>query len=248
MDALARGNRRYGLDTIRGTALLSMILYHASWDVVYLFGADWSWYRSDGAYVWQQSICWTFILLSGYCFHLGRHRLRRGLLAFGGGLLVMAVTRVAMPDTPIFWGILSLLGSAALLTIPLHRLFAKIPARAGLALSFCLFLLFRDVSSGWLGFEGARILALPEGLYANLFTACLGFPAAGFYSSDYFPLLPWMFLFWSGYFLYRLRPEDPCRELPRIPVITFLGRHSLVVYLLHQPAVYAVLTAWYWLF
>ena len=248
MNTASRGQRRSGLDTIRGAALVSMILYHAAWDMVYLFGADWDWYRSDGAYVWQQSICWTFILLSGYCFHLGRRRLRGGLMAFGGGWLVTAVTLVTMPDTPIFWGVLTLLGSAALLTIPLDRLLAKIPARAGLALSFGMFLLFRDVSRGWLGFEGVRVLAVPEALYANFFTAWLGFPAAGFYSSDYFPLLPWLFLFWTGYFLYRLRPEDPHRELPRIPVVTFMGRHSLVVYLLHQPAVYAVLTAWHLLF
>lgn len=248
MTDLSRRNRRHGLDTIRGLALVSMILYHAAWDMVYLFGADWDWYRSDGAYVWQQSICWTFILLSGYCFHLGRRRLRRGLMAFGGGLLVTVVTLVAMPDAPILWGVLTLLGSATLLTIPLDRLFAKIPARVGLAVSFCLFLLFRDVSGGWMGFEGTRILALPEGLYANLFTAYLGFPAAGFYSSDYFSLLPWLFLFWSGYFLYRLRPEEPHRELPALPALTFMGRHSLVIYLLHQPLVYGVLTVCHWLF
>lgn len=243
-----RRTRRNGLDTIRGIALINMILYHASWDMVYLFGADWDWYRSDMAHVWQQAICWTFILLSGYCFHLGRQRLRRGLMAFGGGALVTAVTLIAMPDAPIFWGVLTLLGSATLLTIPLDRLLAKIPARAGLALSFCLFLLLGEVNAGYLGFESARILALPETLYANLFTAYLGFPAAGFYSSDYFPLLPWLFLFWTGYFLYRLRPEEPHKELPCIPVATFMGRHSLVVYLLHQPAVYAVLTVWHLLF
>ena len=49
-----------------------MIAYHACWDLVYLFHADWDWYRGTGAYIWQQSICWTFILLSGFCFSLGR--------------------------------------------------------------------------------------------------------------------------------------------------------------------------------
>jgi len=248
MELQPRKPRRHGLDTIRGLALVNMILYHLSWDQVYMFGANWDWYRSDGAYVWQQGICWTFILLSGYCFHLGRHRLRRGLMAFGGGLLVSAVTLVAMSDAPIFWGILSLLGSAVLLTIPLDKLFLKIPARVGLAFSFCLFLIFGEVNAGYLGFEDARFLALPEALYANLFTAYLGFPMAGFRSSDYFPLLPWLFLFWTGYFLYRLQPEDPHRGLPKIPVVTFMGRHSLVVYLLHQPLVYGALMVWHMIF
>ena len=76
MGAAIHHPRRHGLDTLRGLTLISMIAYHACWDLVYLFGKDWSWYRSEGAYLWQQSICWTFILLSGYCFHLGHHRVR----------------------------------------------------------------------------------------------------------------------------------------------------------------------------
>ena len=77
-----------GLDTLRGADLVSMMLYHAAWDLVYVFGIPWAWYGSYGAYLWQQSICWTFLLLSGYCFHLGHRRLRRGLLVSGGGVLV----------------------------------------------------------------------------------------------------------------------------------------------------------------
>ena len=54
--------RRYQtLDTVRGCALVSMILYHASWDLVYMFGVNWPWYHGFAAHVWQQSICWTFI-------------------------------------------------------------------------------------------------------------------------------------------------------------------------------------------
>ena len=66
-----KGQRCRALDWIRGITLVSMILYHGAWDLVYLFGANWDWYRSKGAYVWQQSICWTFILLSGFCWALG---------------------------------------------------------------------------------------------------------------------------------------------------------------------------------
>ena len=86
-------HRRYQvLDTIRGCALVSMILYHACWDLVYMFGMDWPWYHGFAAHVWQQSICWTFILLSGYCFALGRHQLRRGLTVFFCGALITAAT------------------------------------------------------------------------------------------------------------------------------------------------------------
>ena len=233
--------RRPGLDTLRGMTLVSMMVYHACWDLVYLFRQDWAWYRSFGAHLWQQSICWTFILLSGYCFHLGHHRLRRGLLSLGGGALVSAVSQVA--GSPIHWGVLTLLGAAALLTIPLDPLLRRLPARAGLAGSFCLFFLLREVNQGYLGFEGAALLTLPADWYQNSLTALLGFPGPDFFSADYFSLLPWLFLFWTGYFLYRLRPEGEGRE-PRLPLVTTLGRHSLVAYLLHQPLIYGVL----WMF
>ena len=233
--------RRPGLDTLRGMTLVSMMVYHACWDLVYLFRQDWAWYRSFGAHLWQQSICWTFILLSGYCFHLGHHRLRRGLLSLGGGALVSAVSQVA--GSPIHWGVLTLLGAAALLTIPLDPLLRRLPARAGLAGSFCLFFLLRGVNQGYLGFEGAALLTLPADWYQNSLTALLGFPGPDFFSADYFSLLPWLFLFWTGYFLYRLRPEGEGREL-RLPLVTTLGRHSLVAYLLHQPLIYGVL----WMF
>ena len=76
------------LDHLRGATLVSMILYHGCWDLVYLLGFDWEWYKGTGAWIWQQSICWTFIVLSGYCWSLGRHHLKRGLMTFGAGLLV----------------------------------------------------------------------------------------------------------------------------------------------------------------
>ena len=174
--------------------------------------------------------------------------MRRGWMAFGGGAVVTAVTLIAMPDLPVLFGVLTFLGSATLLTIPMDRLLKRVPGVPGLLLSFGLFWLFREVNSGFLGFERLGQVSLPEGLYVNLFTAYLGFPPAGFRSSDYFPLLPWIFLFWTGYFLYCLRPGEPRWDLPQIPVVTWMGRHSLVIYMLHQPVVYGVLTAWYVLF
>ena len=81
--------------------------------------------------------------------------------------------------------------------------------------------------------------ALPG--FANLFTAGLGFPGPGFVSSDYFSLLPWLLLFWTGYFLYRLRPAEPLLPDIRLPGFSAMGRHSLLIYLLHQPVLYALL-------
>lgn len=235
--------RRYEtLDTIRGCALISMILYHASWDLVYLFGVDWPWYHGFAAHVWQQSICWTFLLLSGYCWSLGRRQLRRGGTVFLCGTVVTAVTWFFLPENLVYCGVLTLLGASSLLLVPLRPLAERLPPRLGLAGSFLAFLLLRDTASGYLGFEGLRAAALPRELYRNHLTALLGFPPSDFFSTDYFPLLPWFFLFLTGYFLFRLRPEDS-GEGKRVPLVTAMGRRSLLIYMLHQPVIYVLLAA-----
>ena len=54
-------------------------------------------------------------------------------------------------------------------------------------------------------------------------------------------LLPWLFLFWTGFYLYRLRPEIPALPDIRLPGLSVISRHSLLLYLLHQPVLYAAL-------
>ena len=110
------GGRLQLLDVIRGITLLSMIAYHGSWDLVYLAGVNWPWYHSEEAFLWQQSICWTFILLSGYCMTLSSHKWKRGALVFAAGILVTAATLVFLPEDVVVFGVLTFLGSAMLLT------------------------------------------------------------------------------------------------------------------------------------
>jgi uncharacterized membrane protein len=240
------------LDGLRGLTLISMILYHAAWDLVYLFGVDWAWYRGSGAFVWQQTICWTFIFLSGFCLPLGRRTVRRGLEVFAGGILVSAVTLVAMPQAPIRFGVLTLIGSCMLLIGAARRLLERLPAPAGLVLSLGLFILCRNVPSGSLGFRSWVLLPLPEDWYRSSgLGAFLGFPAPDFFSTDYFPLIPWLFLFLAGFYafhLFRKHQLLPRLSVPHIPkFLLFLGRNSLWVYLLHQPLLYGILSLWNWL-
>ena len=233
---LVRPRRRIAsLDALRGLTLVSMIAYHACWDLVYLFHADWDWYRGTGAYIWQQSICWTFILLSGFCFSLGRRPLRRGLTVFGCGWVVTLVTVLFMPEEQIWFGVLTLIGSCMLLMVPLEKLLRHVPVGVGLAASAALFTLLRNVNQGTLGFEDWTLGTVPEGLYRNLLTAYIGFPPPDFFSTDYFSLLPWLFLFLAG----PMERLDP--DALRCPPLCALGRQSLPVYMLHQPVVYGVL-------
>ncbi len=236
------------LDALRGLTVLSMILYHGTWNAVYLYGASLPWYEGLPGYLWQQSICWTFILVAGFCSQIGRHRLKRGLLISACGLLVTVATTLYSPVTKILFGVLTFHGAAVLLSIPLEKPLKKIPPAIGLASSALLFLLTRNAGSGCWGFEGLALGRVPAAFYQDNLTAFLGFPGPGFYSADYFPLIPWIFLFFCGFFLYGLLKtaagNEPIASLPAIrrleahqapKVLQFIGRHALIFYLLHQP-------------
>ncbi len=226
-------------DRLRGITLLSMIGYHFCWDLAYIKGYEMAWYHTKGAYWWQQSICWTFILLSGYCLQFGKHTAKRGAVVFFCGLLVSAVTVLFLPEEPVWFGILTFIGSAMLLTHGLRSLLPQKNRIAGAIVCFVLFLLCKNVSQGYIGVFSVASVELPQWLYANRITAYLGFPYDTFYSADYFPLLPWLFLFWTGWYLRDVLPQKK-RELPAFAPLCFLGRHSLAVYLLHQPILYGI--------
>jgi len=244
------GQRYHLLDGIRGITLLSMIAYHGVWDLVYMYGVRWDWYRGKGAYIWQQSICWTFIFLSGFCWSMGKRPLKRGLVVFGSGLLVTAVTLIIMYQNRVVFGVLTFIGSAMLLMIlldrPVQRLekqYGRLIPTVGIIISLIFFMLTRNINEGYLGFEEFRLMKLPVNLYRGMLMTYLGFPDPGFYSTDYFSLFPWLFLFTCGYFVYHLSKEKlsgyPILDL-KIPVFGYIGKYSLLIYLLHQPVLYGL--------
>ena len=136
--------RLHLLDALRGFLLLNMIAYHGLWNLVNLFGVNLPWYNATPGYCWQQFICWSFILLSGFCWSMSRSHVKRGLLVFGGGMAVSLVTGLMMPENRILFGILTCIGSCMLLLTALEKGLRKLPAPVGAALSFALFLLLRN--------------------------------------------------------------------------------------------------------
>lgn len=246
-----KDKKRYEkLDGIRGIALLNMIAYHAIWDIVYIYHAGWGWYQSEGAYVWQQGICWTFIFLSGFCWSLGSHAWKRGITVFVGGAVITFVTLIAMPQNRVVFGVLTLIGSCMLLMNVLDGRLVRLPAPGGLAVSGALFFLTRNVNEGYLGFEKWNFVRLPAVLYDNIFTTYLGFPQKGFYSTDYFSIVPWAFLFMAGYFTFRIlcgRRIMQFLEKSALRPVEWLGKHSFEIYMVHQPVIYAILEAVFWM-
>lgn len=239
--------KRYTMpDILRGLTLISMIAYHTTWDMVYLFDikGNWAWFEGDLAYVWQQSICWSFILLSGFCWSFGKKKWKRGLIVLGAGVLTSVVTLLVMPDERILFGVLTFLGSAMLIMIPLDKVLRRCEPVIGLVVSALLFGVIRNVNDGELGFEDIHLVDLPGRLYHGWLANYIGFTERGFFSTDYFSLLPWMFLFLVGYFLHGVFQKKNwfgILERGKCLPLEILGKHSLLIYLLHQPLVYGVL-------
>lgn len=258
------------LDLVRGLTLVSMILYHGLWDFLYLSEAGRglpslrAWYEGPGGHLWQQSICRTFILLSGFCVPFSKHIIRRGLQVSLAGCAVSAVTLLFLYEERVVFGVLTFLGMAMLLTgvlketagrkggffHTLARSHPKAVHTAGLLVCALLFHVTRWVNDGHLRIGPVMGPLFPAALYqdgpAGLVLTALGFPMPGFFSTDYFSLIPWIFLFWAGMFLHLLL--DACgRDVSwktmdvfnlNVPVLNWMGRHSLLVYLMHQPLLY----------
>ena len=121
-------------DALRGLALLNMLAYHAMYDWVYVFGHESSWYNiwAPGCHVWQQYICWSFILLSGFSFPLAKRPAKNGLIVAGCAAVLTFVTAVFMPSEAIWFGVLHLNAAAVLLTCLVYPLLQRLPAGAGL--------------------------------------------------------------------------------------------------------------------
>ncbi|MFQ7003899.1 MAG: heparan-alpha-glucosaminide N-acetyltransferase domain-containing protein, partial [Ruthenibacterium lactatiformans] len=136
----AAPRRIAAFDALRGFALVNMAVYHGVYDWVYVFGRPAAWFTQTGnAHIWQQFICWTFILLAGAVFPYGKHAVRRGAVTFGCGFLLTAVTMLVMPSEQILFGVLHLIGAAVLLSALLRRFLDRAPALPGAIASCVLF-------------------------------------------------------------------------------------------------------------
>ncbi len=229
-----RRERIWELDFLRGFCILCVVIVHFIFDIGYFGGqslelpALYTFIQENGGVI--------FIVLSGICVTLGSKSARRGLIVFACGMLITAVTvgmwRLGMAGRSILiqFGILHLLG-ISMLAYPLYRrLPLAVTAVLGAAIVVCgYWMLTLQVDSPWL---------FPFGL-----------KAAGFSSSDYFPLLPHMGWFMLGTVLGRTVYRRKQTLLPRVrshaaPIrfFCFCGRQSLWIYLLHQPVCYGIVS------
>jgi uncharacterized membrane protein len=209
--------------------VLAMILFHFAWDWAYINDTR---LGDDSRYA-SGLIAGTFITLLGLSIALDRDRVRaaggsqwrrtaqRFLLIGGAAGIVTLATRLVLPDGFVYFGILHLLAVSTLLVAMSARLGAVANVLIGLALLGVGW-------SAWLDGPGPGALWAVAGWWAPRATV------------DWYPLAPWAgfaFLgFAAGRYLYAGgRRRLPLRDMsaPTTP-LRFLGRHALLVYLVHQ--------------
>lgn len=235
--------RIYFIDYIRALAIIYMVFFHLIFDLSYIWSVEWA----ERIYVSQLSVVVfdgaTFILLSGISSHFSRSNAQRGARLLCIALCFTAVTAFIFPGAAIYFGILHLLSFSMLIYAAVQKWLDKIPWWATLLICAVLFAVTYNIFDGVIGIKGLFEIALPRELTANNNLYPFGIIRAGYYSADYFPLMPWLFLFLAGTSLGRLF----CRELPPalyknpVPALGFIGRHSLFIYVVHQPLIFAVL-------
>lgn len=230
--------RYHLLDILRGICIIIMIIYHGIYDLSEIFGMNYDFLYEPPMEFLRKSTVSVFILLAGISCQFSRNNWKRGFKTLLCALVITAFTALFMPSELIIFGILHFFACCMLLYAASASLLKKIPTWVGLAIFLLIYLLTLDIASLFSQVPHSFLL------YA------LGFPS-GYHSADYYPLLPWMFLFFVGSFLGRFFKEQRVPaffEANPLPILSFIGKHTMIIYLLHQPVVYGILWLWFAIF
>ena len=215
------------LDAWRSLAIVLMIIYHFIYDLAIFGVITWAQLFCTPLDILQKFICCSFIFLAGTSARFSRNNLRHGLIVIAAGVIV--AIGGAVGGQTIRFGVLQLLGWSMVIYHFAGKYLQKLPGSVLAVLSTAA-ALFTD---WWTG----TLTVSAKWLYP------LGLMYPGFFSADYFPLLPWFFLFLIGTVFggWCLRHRDNRLLTAPLPSpLTFLGRHSLLIYLLHQPVLYGI--------
>lgn len=222
------------LDAMRGLALIAMATYHFSWDLEF-FG-----YLAPGTStqgflrIYARLIASTFLFLAGFSLVLAQYPtlrlqpfLRRLGVIVAAAIAISAATYWFTPDSWIFFGILHAIALSSVIGL----LFLKAPPIVTLATAAVAFVLPGLIRSSSFDAWYFWFLGLSERLPR---------------SNDYVPLLPWIGALLTGIALARFLVDgDRLGWIAKLPAgprwLRWGGRHSLTVYLLHQPVLIAAL-------
>ncbi|MDI9614200.1 heparan-alpha-glucosaminide N-acetyltransferase [Methanothermobacter sp.] len=234
MGVASSRERFHEVDAMRGIAVVMMIIYHVIFDLNFL-GAVKLDMTSPLIWITGRLTSFLFIFLVGVSLSLSHsrrgsgctgHYIKRGIRIFLYGLLITAVTWIYPHEGFIVFGMLHFIGAAVIITYPFAG--RRLPSVIGALLALA--------AGVWV-----------SGLRADtLFFVWLGLKPPGFYTLDYFPLLPWIGVVLLGIFTgdtlypgYRRRWKGELQR--RNHTLEFLGKNSLAIYFIHQPVILAVI-------
>lgn len=243
--ALAK-NRAELLDDIRGFLIIIVVVYHALYNLIFIFGVDiYTPTLKTVMSIVQPLSSGAFVFISGLVCRYSRSNIKRGAITLALGTLITIITTILTPYATVNFGILSFLGSSMLIFGILEKLIPQIKTvqpdkRAALwaVAFFGAYLFVYTVPQGSVGLFGKTLVELPDFLYQSDYFYFLGFPSESFSSSDYFPLIPSFFLFMSGTFVGVFFKEQ---KMPQFfyksysKIFNWLGKKSIWIYLFHQP-------------
>lgn len=238
------GKRVGILDEVRGIAYLAMILYHAYYDIAFVYMHDLPDVLDTVMRFIQPFIAGTFIVVAGISSNYSTNNFKRGVTYFFFAMALTFITAVVMPSEIILFGVLHFLGIAAMIYGFIGKYTESIPWLLGVILFSLLFAAAYNIPSGYIGIKGLFSLDMPDFLYGHYWLFPLGFTGSGFYSSDYFPLIPYFFLFLAGASLgvyFKTGRAAKGLYMTRFSGLAFIGRHGLWIYMLHQPVLILLL-------
>ena len=233
------------LDLLRGGAMLLVVAYHILYDLKFIYGKDIPRAVTPGQpEIETVHICflWVLFAVPGICSGFSRNSLKRGAALYILGFGITLVTAVFMPGELIVFGVISCFGACMVITSFLRKWLDRIPLQAGFIMFALLWFIFRNFyRSGEIDLIFTSVnVPLPE----CDFLYPIGIRGAHFRSSDYFPVIPYLFMFLAGNFLYKPVSE---RRMPewfykiKSGAVGFIGRHTLFIYIVHQPIILLIL-------
>ncbi len=238
----SKSQRFIELDVLRGVAISIMILFHFLWDLDYfgILHLNKAMYNSN--VIFQA----MFLVLVGVTLAVKSNRiqapstemhkqiLRHGLWIFSLGMAITIVTLLVMPNRPVLFGILHCIGLSIVLCAVFLR-FKTYNIIFGIAIIAAGFII------GQYHVSHPTIFHLMLGLHqTNVWK----------YTIDYFPLIPWFGVTLLGVGIGNILYKDNKRRFKMpdlshyrpITLVSWLGKHSLAIYLLHQPIIAGALT------
>lgn len=236
------------LDEIRGLSVIVMIAYHTAFTWGNIFSLPVGKTMLAVLEPIHYVIPFPFVFISGICTKLSRSNLRRGLILMIPALIINAVTIVAdkyISGIAIYFGVINMLSAVMILYGITGKYIEKLPSRLSFGVCMILFMVTWGIKLEYMGIFGIRLVKMPEVLYKNKFMFPIGFPTRHFVSSDYFPLIPWFFLFLAGAYFAdmmkhtsRLKSDKLYNRHSRF--LEIVGKYALYIYIAHQPVIFAL--------